>query len=84
MNASGASTAAAGIRYGRGASGTWPRNAPSDSGAPAYISTLAEVTRPTRECQLGNGSRNSRPNRNAMIRLNQGTPFRSTLAKSCG
>ena len=44
----------------------------------------AEVTRPTSECQLGNGSRNSSPNRNAMIRLNHGMPFLSTLAKSCG
>jgi hypothetical protein len=48
------------------------------------MSTLAEVTRPTRECQLGKGSRNSRPNRNAMIKLNQGTPRLFTLVKICG
>ncbi len=83
-NASGAMTTAPGIRYGRSASGTCPRKAPSASGAPAYISTLAEVTRPTRECQLGNGSRNSRPARNATIRLTHGMPFLSTFWKGCG
>ena len=60
------------------------RNEVRDSGAPAYISTLALVTRPTSDFQLGNGSRNSRPNANAMIRLNHGTPFRSTHWKICG
>ena len=83
-NAAGASTAAAGIRYGRLASGTWPRNAPTDSGAPAYISTLAPVIRPTSECQLGNGSRNSSPIRNAKISPTHGMPFLSTLPKICG
>src|ERR1035438_4222738 len=61
MNATGLSTAAPGTRYGRCRSGTCPRNAPIDSGAPAYISTDAPVTRPTSECQLGNGSRKTRP-----------------------
>src|SRR5713101_6035534 len=84
VNAGGAITAAPGIRYGRDASGTCLRNAPRDSGAPAYISTEAEVTRPTSECQLGKGSRKSRPNRNARIRLTHGTPRLSTLAKICG
>ena len=80
----GASTAAAGIRYGRSASGTWLRNAPRDSGAPAYMSTLAPVIRPTSERQLGNGSRNSSPNRNAKISPTHGTPLASVLAKICG
>ena len=54
------------------------------SGAPAYISTLALVTRLTRECQLGNGSRKTSPAKNATIRLIHGTPFLSTLVKACG
>jgi hypothetical protein len=48
------------------------------------MSTLAPVTRPTSACQLGNGSRKKMPNTNAMIRLNHGTPFRSTHWKACG
>src|SRR5258708_969031 len=64
-NATGASTAAPGMRYGRVVSGTWSRNAARDSGAPAYISTLAPVMRPTSERQLGNGSRKNSPNTNA-------------------
>jgi hypothetical protein len=36
---------------------------------PAYISTLAPVIRPTRECQLGNGSKKNSPMMNAVIRL---------------
>jgi len=39
------------------------------------MSTLAPVTTPTSDFQLGNGSRNRQPNTNAMIRLNHGTPF---------
>ena len=78
------STPAAGIRYGRDASGTWPRKAPRESGAPAYISTLAPVIRPTSECQLGNGSRKSRPNRNAKISPTHGMPLAETLPKICG
>src|SRR5215470_14193371 len=83
-NASGASTAAPGTRYGRSASGTCLRSAPRDSGAPAYISTLADVTSPTRELQLGNGSRNTRPNTNERIRLNHGMPRLSTQPKNGG
>src|SRR5262252_4319627 len=84
MNATGAITEAPGIRYGRSASGTVLRNAPRDSGAPAYISTLAEVTRPTSECQLGNGSRKNSPATNARSRLTHGTPRASVLWKICG
>src|SRR5215468_5124625 len=83
-NASGESTTATGSRYGRSASGTVRRNAPSDSGAPAYISTLAEVTSPTSDFQLGNGSRNSKPAPNAKIRLTHGIPRLSTQPKICG
>src|ERR1700733_1599696 len=84
MNASGARTVAPGIRYGRGASGTCLRKALRASGAPAYISTDAEVTRPTSDFQLGNGSRNSRPSKNARIRLNHGTPFLSVQRNGVG
>src|SRR5260370_30284031 len=84
MNAAGASTAAAGKRYGRFASGTCPRNAARASGAPAYISTLAPVIRPTSECQLGNGSRKSSPNKNAKISPTHGTPLAVVLLKNCG
>ena len=73
--------AAAGIRYGRSASGTWLRNAARDSGAPAYMSTLAPVITPTSERQLGNGSRKSSPNRNAQISPTHGTPLASILAE---
>src|SRR6516165_6241905 len=83
-NESGAITWAYGIRYGRTASGTWLRNAPRDSGAPAYISTLAPVIRPTSECQLGNGSRKSRPIRNAPISPTHGMPLGLTLPKIWG
>src|SRR5712691_7110444 len=77
-------TEAPGILYGRSASGSILRNAPRDSGAPAYISTLAEVTSPTSACQLGNGSRKTRPNRNEMTRPNQGMPFLSVLVNMEG
>src|SRR5579872_3799249 len=84
MNASGASTVAAGIRYGRVASGTWLRNAASDSGAPAYISTVADVISPTSDCQFGNGSRNGMPTRNEMMSENHGTPRLSVQVKIGG
>src|SRR5580658_721496 len=84
MNASGDIQTAHGIRYGRSASGTCLRNAERASGAPAYISTLALVTRPTSDFQLGNGSRNTRPMMNAVIRLNHGTPFLSVQRKTGG
>ena len=48
------------------------------------MSTLALVTRPTSDCQLGNGSRKNRPNTNAAIRLNHGTPLLLTAWKICG
>src|SRR6185437_544210 len=84
MKAIGEMIAAPGILYGRATSGRTLRKAPRASGAPAYISTLAEVTSPTSECQLGNGSRNTRPNRNEMTRPNQGMPFLSVLVNADG
>ena len=72
------------MRYGRFASGTCPRKAPRDSGAPAYISTLAPVMMPTSERQLGNGSRKSSPNRNAKISPTHGMPVALVLPKNCG
>src|ERR1700677_4631713 len=84
MNPIGAQNGAPPSRYGRTASGTWPRNAPSDSGAPAYMRTEAPVTRPTSECQLGNGSRKTRPPTNDRIRLTHGTPRLSVLVRIGG
>src|ERR1700749_5233925 len=84
MNANGQRIAAAGSRYGRSASGTWRRNAPSDSGAPEYISTEAPVIRPTSECQLGKGSRKNSPTMNAAIRPTHGMPRLSVLVNTGG
>jgi hypothetical protein len=84
MKATGASTVAPGIRYGRSASGTWRRKAPMDSGAPAYISTLAPVIRPTSECQLGKGSRKNSPMMKAQKSPIHGMPFRSVLVRAAG
>src|ERR1700755_3205142 len=72
-NPRGASTSAAGSTYGRSALGSRRRNAPSDSGAPAYISTLALVIRPTSDCQLGNGRKQMQPVMKAAIRPTHGT-----------
>src|ERR1700733_8116740 len=84
MNASGEITTALGSRNGRSAPGRFRRRAPMESGAPAYMSTLAEVTRPTSECQLGNGKVKTRPAMNATIMPNHGTPRRSTAPKMLG
>ena len=84
MNPSGGPDRGGGSRYGRTASGTWLRNAASDSGAPAYMSTEAPVTRPTSACQLGNGSRKTRPTTNERIRLIHGTPRLSVAGRSAG
>jgi len=70
------------MRYGRFASGTCPRKEASESGAPAYISTLAAVIRPTSECQLGNGSRKNSPTTNANTRPSDGTPVAVVLLKT--
>ena len=79
-NASGARTPAAGIRYGRSAFGSCLRKTPSESGAPAYISTLALVISPTSDCQLGNGRKQMQPTMNAVITPTQGT--RASLSRS--
>src|ERR1700722_17208058 len=84
MNPAGAQTEAAASREGRTASGTCLRNAARDSGAPAYMRTEAPVTRPTSECQLGNGSRKIRPPTNDRIRLTHGTPRQSVLVRIGG
>ena len=72
--ASGASTEPAGARYGRSASGSRRRNTPKESGAPAYISTLALVISPTSDLQLGNGRKQTQPTTNAVMRPTHGTP----------
>src|SRR5580658_1849855 len=60
-NDSGQSTLANGSLYALGRSGSFFRRPASDSGAIAYISTVAEVTRATSATQLGNGKNVSIP-----------------------
>src|SRR5947209_4422278 len=72
-NESGASTDPAGARHGRSAFGSLRRKTPNASGAPAYISTLAAVIRPTRDVQLGNGRKQTQPTTNAVSNPNHGT-----------
>ena len=72
--ATGDRTPATGSRNGRSWSGSRLRNTPSDSGAPAYISTDALVIRPTSDCQLGNGRKQMQPVTKAAIRPTHGTP----------
>src|SRR4051794_221526 len=74
MNATGASRPPAGARYGRTASGSRLRKTPKESGAPAYISTLALVIKPTSDFQLGNGRKQMQPMTKATISPNHGTP----------
>src|SRR3954467_196539 len=79
-NAAGEITEAAGSRQGRSAFGNRRRKTPSDSGAPAYISTLALVIRPTSDCQLGNGRKQMQPTMNDVITPTQGP--RASLSRS--
>src|SRR3954454_10514508 len=83
-NPNGAMNSAAGNRYGRSASGRRRRKAPRDSGAPAYMSTLALVISPTSDCQLGNGRKQMQPITNAVTTPNQGTPRLLSRSKICG
>src|SRR5919202_4984490 len=73
MKASGERISAAGSRYGRSAFGRRLRNTPRDSGAPAYISTLALVIRPTSDCQLGKGRKQMHPTTKEVITPTHGT-----------
>src|SRR3954468_8000005 len=84
MNATGASTPPAGARYGRGASGSRLRKTPNESGAPAYMSTLALVIKPTSDFQLGNGRKQMQPTTNAGTTPNHGTPRVLIRSKICG
>src|SRR3982751_3300823 len=70
----GARMPAAGMRYGRSALGRRLRSTPRESGAPAYIKTLALVISPTRDCQLGNGRKQMQPTTKEVI-----TPIHGTL-----
>src|SRR5579872_2519041 len=83
-NESGASTAAIGRRYGRGRSGSRLRRAVSDTGAIAYIRTVAEVTSDTRLAQLGNGSSTSNPITQQKISAVTGTPRPATRPNVAG
>src|SRR5690242_15371917 len=64
---------AAGSRNGRSWSGRRLRNALSESGAPAYMSTDALVMSPTSDCQEGNGRKQMHPVTKAAISPTQGT-----------
>ncbi len=77
-------TAPPGRRYERSRCGSRRRSAPKASGAPAYISTLAETMKPTSSCQLGKGRKQMTPVTNDMTRPNHGVPRLSTRSKSCG
>src|SRR3954449_217433 len=80
----GAMNPAIGRRYGRSALGRRLRKAPSDSGAPAYINTLALVIRPTRDCQLGKGRKQMQPVTKAAMSPTQGTPRSLTHSNGVG
>src|SRR2546429_9630875 len=72
--ATGASTEPAGAREGRSASGRRRLKTPKESGAPAYISTLALVINPPSERQLRNGRKQMQSTMKAVMSPNQGTP----------
>src|SRR5262245_22672758 len=82
--ASGARSSPAGSRNGRSAYGIRRRSAPNESGAPAYIKTLALVIRPTRDCQLGNGRKQMQPTTNDVMTPSQGTPALLVRSKATG
>src|ERR1035438_2683793 len=84
MNASGQSTPAAGSRYDRGRSGSCLRSPARDSGAIAYMITVAEVTSPTSPAQLGKGRKVSMPTTKAMQIETNGTPRRLILLITFG
>src|SRR5690242_12995893 len=65
---------AAGSRKGRSRPGSRSRRAANVTGAEAYISTVAEVTKPTSDCQPGNGRKNTHPATHASAMETQGTP----------
>src|SRR4051794_6758729 len=71
--AGGESPPAAGSRQGRSAFGSRRRKTPRAKGAPAYISTLALVIRPTSDCQLGKGRKQMQPTTNEVITPTHGT-----------
>src|SRR5436190_5653151 len=83
-NASGASTGPSGARHGRSAYGSRRRKTPKAKGAPAYMSTLAAVIKPTSDVQLGNGRKQTQPTTKAVIRPNHGTPRRSVASYTVG
>src|SRR5881227_2716100 len=84
MNPNGANTPAAGTRYGRGASGSCLRSAPTASGAPPYISTLTETISSTSFCQLGNGRNKMTPTIADETTPTQGTRLGVTDWKTVG
>ena len=59
-------------------------NVPSDSGAPAYMSTLALVMSPTSDFQLGNGRKQMQPVMKAAISPTHGTARSLVHSKTDG
>src|SRR3954470_10636507 len=84
MKPSGASTAADGTRYGRGASGSCRRSAPTASGAPPYISTLTDTMSSMSFCQLGNGRNKMTPTIDDETTPTQGTRLGVTAWNTVG
>src|SRR4051812_45986966 len=84
MKATGARTWCAGRRYGRARCGSRTRRARSAIGPNAYMIAVADVTRPTRDCQLGNGRNAISPTTKAMRIETTGTPFLLTCATGLG
>src|ERR1700735_1582060 len=83
--ATGAQNSPARRRNGRGASGFCRRSAPRANGAPAYMSTVAEVMKPTRLCQPGKGRKRISPMTKAKIRPTHGTwVFLVVFSKASG
>src|SRR3954469_8369894 len=72
-NATGQRISAIGSRNGGSVSGSCLRNTPSESGAPAYISTDALVISPASDCQDGNGRKLMQPVTKAAISPTHGT-----------
>ena len=60
------------------------RSATSVMGANPYMITVADVTSPTRPCQLGNGRKQISPTTNASITEVHGTPRAEILLMPLG
>ncbi len=73
-----------GTRKGRARSGISCRSATMVRVPAPKESTVADVTKPTSCCQLGNGRNTMSPMKNVTSRLTNGTPRFVVLASDCG